>query len=224
VVSKLVRGGHHNEAMTRYFLEANRDLAPVFGDILGNVEFRVAASKSIGQARMQPLSCSSCGTHVALVILGLPFMLLLFRLQVIFHSIIESWEIIPESSKQHRERIKWHEPGDFQVRQLRLGLDMYLGEKDISHEGMRELLTPLDQGSPESKRVCLESMRVAESWGVADEFFHVCAGSHGHAAFPQFAPLVGFYEDALKFACRSARTTGCSLTSAVIGLKSSKLI
>jgi len=51
---------------------------------------------------MQPLACSTCGTHVALVILGSPFMLLLFRLQVIFHSMIDSWEIIPEGNDKYR--------------------------------------------------------------------------------------------------------------------------
>jgi hypothetical protein len=77
---------------------------------------------------------------------------------------------------------------------------MYLGEKDISHEGMHDLLAPLDQGSPESKRVFLESRRIAESWGVAHEFFHVCAGSDAHEAFPQFSPLANTFQDALKFA------------------------
>lgn len=197
-----VRGGHHSEGMTRYFLEANRDLVPLFADMLGNVEFRVAASKSIGQARMQPLACAGCGSHVALVILGLPFMLMLFRIQVIFHSMIDNWEIIPEGNGRYRERIKWLEPGDFQVRQLRLGLDMYLGEKEVTLEGMRELLAPLDHGSPESKRVFLEAMRVAESWGVAHEFFHVCTGPAGGEQFPQFKPLADSYRDALDFAGR----------------------
>jgi hypothetical protein len=195
-----VRGGHHSEVMTEYFLEANRDLAPLFADILGAAEFRVAASKSIGQARMQPLACPTCGTHVALVILGSPFMLLLFRLQVIYHSMIESWEIIPQGPDQYRERIKTREPGDFQLRQLRLGLEMYLGKRDISHEGMLELLAPLDRGSPESKHVFLEAMRVAESWGVAHEFFHACIASEDHEAFPHFAPLAEINKDALTFA------------------------
>ena len=186
--------------MTGYFLEANRDLVPLFADILGYAEFRVAASKSVGQARMQPLACLACGSHVALVILGLPFMLLLFRLQVIFHSMIDSWEIIPESAEKYRERIKWHEPGDFQVGQLRLALDMYLGERDVSLEGMLELLAPLDHGSPESRRVFLEAMRVAESWGVAHEFFHICAGPDGHEQFPQFAPFADSNRDALEYA------------------------
>ena len=219
-----VRGGRDSEVMKQYFLEANRDLAPLFAEILGAAEFRVAASKSVGQARMQPLACSVCGAHVALVILGSPFMLLLFRLQIIFHSMIDSWEIIPEGSQQFRERIRWHEPGDFQLRQLRLGLEMYLGEKDITHEGMRELLSQLDHGSPESKSVFLEAMRVAESWGVAHEFFHVCAGPEGQGAFPQFAPLLDLYEDALNFAsnfcAKSAQSTACSLTLVEIGLKS----
>lgn len=209
-----VRGGHHSEVMTQYFLEANRDLAPLFADVLGGVEFRVAASKSVGQALMQPLACTACGSHVALVVLGSPFMLLLFRLQVIFHSMIDSWEVIREGSQQYRERIKWHEPGDFQLRQLRLALEMYLGEKDISHEGMHDLLAPLDQGSPESKRVFLESMRVAESWGVAHEFFHVCAGSYAHETFPQFSPLVNTFQDALKFAAEF-----CHQVCAVNGLQ-----
>lgn len=195
-----VRRGHHSDGMTQYFLDANRDLAPLFADILGAAEFRVAASKSIGQARMQPLACLTCGTHVALVILGLPFMLLLFRLQVIYHSMIESWEIIPEGAHQYRERIKTREPGDFQLRHLRLGLDMCLGAKDVTLEGMQELLAPLDNGSRESKRVFLEAMRVAESWGVAHEFFHICVGSDDHEAFPHFAPLAETNKDALEFA------------------------
>jgi len=197
-----VRGGHHSEKMTQYFLDDSRDLVPLFANILGHVEFRVAASKSIGQARMQPLACPVCGDHLALIILGLPFMLLLFRLQVIFHSMIDSWEIIPEGTERYRERIKWHEPGDFQVRQLRLGLEMYLGQKEVTLEGMRDLLAPLEKGSPDSKRVFIEAMRVAESWGVAHEFFHVCAGSEGDGPFPQFAALADAYQDAISFASR----------------------
>jgi hypothetical protein len=200
--------------MTQYFLKANRDLAPLFADILRRGEFRVAASKSIGQARMQPLVCADCGTHVALVILGSPFMLLIFRIQVIFHSMIDRWEIIPEGPDKYRERIEWHEPEEFQLRQLTFALEMYLGEKDITHEGMRDLLAPLDRGSPESRSVLLEAVRVAEAWGVAHEFFHVCLESHANGAFPQFAPLAEINEDALRFA-----SSFCDQVSAAVGLQ-----
>ena len=193
-----VRGGHQSDGMTRYFLDANRDLAPLFADILGAAEFRVAASKSIGQARMQPLACLSCGTHVALVILGLPFMLLLFRLQVIYHSMIESWEIIPEGPDKYRERINTRDPADFQLRHLRLGLDMYLGAKEVTLEGMEDMLAPLDHGSPESKRVWRPC--ALRSWGVAHEFFHACVGSDDQEWFPHFAPLAETNKDALEFA------------------------
>ena len=117
------QGGHHSDVMTRYFLDANQDLAPLFANILGAVEFRVAASKSVGQARMQPLLCPDCNTHIALIILSSPFMLLIFRLQAIFHSMIDRWEIIPEGPDKYLERIHWHEPGKFQVQQPRLALE-----------------------------------------------------------------------------------------------------
>ncbi len=192
--------GQHSEVMTRAFLRTNRYLSPTFADILGAAEFRVAASKDIDQALMRPLVCLKCGTHVALVILGLPFMLLLFRLQVIYHSMVENWEYIPEGPNQFRECIKTRQPGDFQLHQLRLGLDMYLGAKDISLEGMHELLAALNQGSPESRLVFLEAVRVAESWVVAHEFFHACVSSEDREAFPQFAPFAESNQAALKAA------------------------
>jgi hypothetical protein len=75
------RGGRHSEGLTQYLLDSNSDLAPLFAELLGTgIEFRVAASKGVEQALMQPLVCLTCGTNIALVIVGLPFMLLIFRL------------------------------------------------------------------------------------------------------------------------------------------------
>jgi hypothetical protein len=177
--------------MTNYFRESNGDLAPLFENLLSiGVEFRVAGSKSVGLALMQPLRCPECSKPLALVILGLPFMLLLFRLQSIFVSMIDQWEIIPEANNTTRERISWHEAGETQVRQLVLGLEMYLGDQDVTFEGLGELLQGLDASDPHAKRSLLDALRLAESWVVAHEFFHACLLANNGGPFQQFATIL----------------------------------
>jgi hypothetical protein len=187
--------------MTKYFHESNKDLAPLFADLLNMaIEFRVAASKSVGLASMRPLRCEKCGKHVALVILGLPFMLLLFRLQAVFLSMIDNWEIIPESPNRYRERISWHKAGEAQVHQLVLGLDMYLGEKDVTHEGMADLLSSIDRGNEHARSILMDALRVAESWVVGHEVFHVCLLAQTDGPFPEFVSTAESNRDVLEYA------------------------
>jgi hypothetical protein len=188
--------------MTNYFRESNGDLAPLFENLLSiGVEFRVAGSKSVGLALMQPLRCPECSKPLALVILGLPFMLLLFRLQSIFVSMIDQWEIIPEANNMTRERISWHEAGDTQIRQLVLGLEMYLGDRDVTFEGLEELLRGLDASDQHAKRSLLDALRLAESWVVAHEFFHACLLAGNGGPFPQFATILESNQEVI--ACAS---------------------
>jgi hypothetical protein len=210
-------GGHHSAVMTDFFRSFNREVAPLFADLLNiGVEFRIAASKSVGLARMQPLVCEECGNRVALVILGLPFMLLLFRLQCIFVSLIERWELIPEGPDRWRERIEVRSVGKEQLRQLNLGLDMYLGEKDVTLEGMEELLATLQNGDALARRIMLHALQVAESWVVAHEVFHVCILAQHGGPFPQFATIAEANSDVLEYASQFS-----SLATKQLGLRSS---
>jgi hypothetical protein len=189
-------GGRHSEGLTKYFLDSNSDLAPLFANLLGTgIEFRVAASKGVGQARMQPLVCPACGAHIALVILSLPLMLLIFRLQGIFISMIESWEIIPEGPKKFRERIEVKDADNAQVQQLELALEMYLGNKDVTFEGMPDLLQGIFLGSKEAKATFLDAIRVAESWIVAHEVFHVILASDAEGPFSHYAIVAESQKD-----------------------------
>jgi hypothetical protein len=197
------RGGRHSEVMTAYFHESNRDVAPLFAGLLNmGIEFRVAGSKSAGLARMQPVKCDECGERTALVILSLPFMLMLFRLQAIFITMIDRWEIIPEGEDRYRERISWHEAGETQVRQLVLGLDMYFGAKDVTLEGIEELVAAIDSGDPHARRILLDALRTAESWVVAHEVFHVFLLAQEGVAFPEFVAIAGTEKPHLDYAAQ----------------------
>jgi hypothetical protein len=196
-----LRNGNHSERITEYFQESNRDLAPLFANLLDmGIEFRVAASKAAGLARMQPLICEECKSHIALVILGLPFMLLIFRLQGIFLSMIDEWKIMPDENNKYRERISWHDAGSTQVHQLVLGLDMYLGDRDVTQEGLDELIASINAGDAHARSVLLDALRIAESWTVGHEVSHVCLAVRAGGAFPEFATAIQANEDVIEYA------------------------
>jgi hypothetical protein len=109
---------------------------------------------------------------------------------------IESWEIIREGPKQFRERIKVKEADDAQVQQLDLALDMYLGNKDVTLEGVPDLLQGIFLGSKEAKATFVDAMRVAESWIVAHELFHVVLASGADGPFPHYAVVAESHNDA----------------------------
>jgi hypothetical protein len=67
---------------------------------------------------------------------------------------------------------------------------MYLGDRDVTFEGLEELLGSLDVSDQHAKRVFLDALRLAESWAVAHEFFHACLLAGNGGPFPQFEAIL----------------------------------
>ena len=102
-------------------------------------------------------------------------LLVAWRLQMVFLSLIEGWQ--QESDDQIR--IRWRPPSQGEQSNLRAIMDMYLNGDYVTAEGLSELVRLSSERPELARRHFMNAVAAGEIWAVFHEMGHVLQGSPG---------------------------------------------
>ena len=117
-------GGTDSPHFRSYISELVNAQAPLLNEYLAppNSFLRVANVKRPATALVTDLKCETCGKTTPLIVFSSIYLLVAWRLQMVFLSLIEGWQ--QESDDQIR--IRWRPPSQGEQSNLRAIMDMYL--------------------------------------------------------------------------------------------------
>lgn len=128
----------------------------------------VARLKAGEAGRECPMKCA-CGKRYSVIIVADTFLFLLWRIQMILISMVESW-VVDDNAVT---KVKWNQPGSFQRQQLRVAVETYLGGVPVSPAGLSDLVGACELSkAAEAKRILLQAAGLGELWVVLHEVCH----------------------------------------------------
>jgi len=133
---------------------------------------RVANTPRFVNAFTGRTRCDRCSSPVSIVVIGSNLLLLTWRLQMIYISMIERWDQQPDGLNT-RHRVYTRKPTKEEIRQAKIAAEIYLKGERVTDEGLDELVQWVGKGPEPAREYLSSAVNVGELWIVGHEISHV---------------------------------------------------
>lgn len=169
---QLISEESKNPWSSGYLKTMLKEFAPLIWDCLECVGTLVAVnSNDQPNAWLRPVTCLECQQRFFVVFVRASMLHLTWRVQTILSSLIVDWHVTERNGEFHT-RVKSRDPVSSDIKQLKIGLEMYFGATSISDAGMDELMAA-HYSCPEDARIIFtNAVGVGHLWIICHELGH----------------------------------------------------